>query len=168
MGLTRDMIVDGIVEPGAQASVVRPWLLSHGTLECYDLNATRRFYEEFLGLETVRHAPLGMAVRLGLKFHVICLEVGLALHPANLGNHWGLDVESKEAVDQAYVQALERQQEYGIRQVMRPTTQHGAYSFYMEDLDHNWWEIQFIPDFLHDDLFDFGDLFDAQGKPIGG
>jgi len=29
----------------------------------------------------------------------------------------------------------------------------------MEDLDHNWWEIQHYPGFQNQDLFDFGDRF---------
>jgi hypothetical protein len=37
---------------------------------------------------------------------------------------------------------------------------HGVYSFYLEDLDHNWWEIQYYENgFQHDDFFDFGDRF---------
>ena len=38
--------------------------------------------------------------------------------------------------------------------------QHGVYSFYLVDLDHNWWEIQHCEGlFQDDDLFDFGDRF---------
>ncbi len=166
MGVTRDMVVDGVVEPGERTSVVKPYLMSHGTLECYDLSKTRAFYEEFLGLETVRHAAIGMAVRLGLKFHVICLEVGDTLQPVSLGNHWGLDLDSKEKVDEAHRSAVELKEKFGIREVGTPTNQHGAYSFYLKDLDFNWWEIEYIPDFLHDDLFEFGDLFGANGQPV--
>jgi catechol 2,3-dioxygenase-like lactoylglutathione lyase family enzyme len=168
MGLIREMIPDGVVETKERNSIVKPYLMSHGTLECYNLNETRRFYEEFLGLESVRHAPIAMAVRLGLRFHIICLEVGETLHPVSLGNHWGVDVESKQKVDDAYQMALQHKDKYKIRDIQCPTQQHGAYSFYMEDLDHNWWEIQYIPNFLHDDLFEFGDLFGTDAEPIGG
>lgn len=166
MGL-RELIPDGVVEPKERNSIVKPYLLSHGTLECYNLNETRRFYEEFLGLECVRHAPIGMAVRLGLKFHIICLEVKDTLQPVSLGNHWGVDVESQEKVEEAHRNALAYRQQFKIREIGYPTQQHGAYSFYMQDLDHNWWEIQHIPNFLHDDLFEFGDLFDSAGRPVG-
>jgi catechol 2,3-dioxygenase-like lactoylglutathione lyase family enzyme len=166
MSLIRDLIPDGVVERKDRHSILKPFLLSHGTLECYDLNETRRFYEEFLGLESVRHAPIGMAVRLGLKFHVICLQVGGSLNPVGVGNHWGIDVESREKVDEAYRDALRLKDKYGIREIGQPTDQHGAYSFYMKDLDHNWWEIQYIPNFLHDDLFEFGDVFGSDGRPL--
>jgi hypothetical protein len=32
----------------------------------------------------------------------------------------------------------------------------------MEDLDHNWWEVQYVPGFQHEDLFDFGDRFSME------
>ena len=39
--------------------------LSHGTLESRDLGFSRRFYEEFLGLEVVQTSPISLLVRLG-------------------------------------------------------------------------------------------------------
>ncbi len=146
--------------PPARTSILQPYCLGHGTLECKDLAASRRFYEEFLGLEVVRHALPAMAVRLGMRFHIVCVEVGEQVHPAHLLNHWGLDVATKEAVDEAYQKALDHKDTYGIRQVMPVQNMHGVYSFYMEDLDHNWWEVQYYENgFQHDDYFDFGDRF---------
>ena len=143
-----------------ERSIVKPFCLSHGTLECYDLVATRRFYEEFLGLECVRHGKPAMAVRSAMRFHVICVEVGDQLKPVNLLNHWGVDVATREEVDAAHAAALEHQARYGIRKVLEPQDAHGVYSFYLVDLDHNWWEVQhYANGFQHDDLFDFGDRF---------
>lgn len=159
MAATAELIQDPIVEPNNKQSVIKPYVLSHGTLECYSLKDTRKFYEEFLGLECVRHAKPAMAVRCGLKFHIVCVEVGSAVHPCNVLNHWGVDVQSKEAVDEAHQAALKFKEKYKIRQVLPPVSQHGVYSFYLEDLDHNWWEIQHYSSFQHDDLFDFGDRF---------
>ena len=142
------------------SSVVKPFCLSHGTLECYDLIETRRFYEEFLGLECVRHGKPAMAVRMAMRFHIICVEVGDQLKPVNLLNHWGVDVATRDEVDQAYEGALKHQEKYKIRKVLKPQEAHGVYSFYLVDLDHNWWEIQYYGNgFQHDDLFDFGDRF---------
>jgi len=163
---TREMIQDGIAEPENRNSVVKPYVLSHGTLECYNLKESRKFYEEFLGLECVRHAKPSMLLRCGLKFHVVCVEVGDNVHPRNVLNHWGLDVLSDEDVDAAHRKALELKDKYKIRQVMDPSRQHGVYSFYLEDLDHNWWEVQTSASFIHDDVYDFGDRFDADGEPI--
>ncbi|MBL0421876.1 VOC family protein [Ramlibacter sp. AW1] len=140
-------------------SVVRPEYLSHGTVPSYELAATRRFYEEFLGLECVRHGRSSMAVRCGMRFHVVCLEVGELLRPASVDNHWGLDVDSAERVDEVWRAAHELRHRYGIRTIGELTTQHGVYSFYLEDLDHNWWEVQYYDGTQHDDMFDFGDRF---------
>ncbi len=163
---TRELIQDGIVEPNNAQSIIKPYILSHGTLECRSLQKSRKFYEEFLGLECVRHAVPSMLFRCGLKFHVVCVEVGDNLHPVNLLNHWGLDVLSDEEVDVAYQNALTYKDKYNIRQIHEPTRQHGIYSFYLEDLDHNWWEIQSSAAFIHDDVYDFGDRFDENGQQI--
>jgi len=147
-------------------SIVKPYCLSHGTLECINLTETRKFYEEFLGLECVRHAVPAMAIRLGMRFHVVCVEVGDQVHPTNVLNHWGVDVDSKQAVDKAHADAVANKDKYKIRQVLPVANMHGVYSFYMEDLDHNWWEIQFYENgFQHDDFFDFGDRFGAEVRP---
>ena len=148
------------VEPKARTSVLKPYCISHGTLEVFDLKASRRFYEEFLGLECVRHGKPAMVIRLGMRFHVVCVEVGDQVHPCSLLNHWGIDVASRAEVDEAHANALKYKDKYGIRQVLPQQDMHGVYSFYLEDLDHNWWEVQFYENgFQHDDFFDFGDRF---------
>jgi len=148
------------VDPQPRTSVLQPYCLSHGTLEVFNLKRSRKFYEEFLGLEVVRHGKPAMVLRLGMRFHVVCVEVGDQVHPCSVLNHWGLDVGTREAVDQARAEALKHQAAYGIRQVLPTQDMHGVYSFYLEDLDHNWWEIQhYANGFQHDDFFDFGDRF---------
>lgn len=153
------------VETPARDSIVKPYCLSHGTLECVNLAESRKFYEEFLGLECVRHAMPAMAFRLGMRFHVVCVEVGDQVHPTNVLNHWGIDVGSHEAVDLAHGAAWANKDRFKIRQVLPVQEMHGVYSFYMEDLDHNWWEIQhYANGFQHDDFFDFGDRFSDQER----
>ena len=165
---TREMIQDGIADPKNENAHIKAFVLSHGTMEVYNLKESRKFYEEFLGLECVRHAKPAVVVRLGLKFHIVAVEVGANVHPVNVLNHWGVDVGSKEEVDAAHAKALEHKEKYKIRQVLPVVMQHGVYSFYMEDLDHNWWEIQNTPGFNHDDLFEFGDRFSMEdGAKVG-
>ena len=154
------------VDPEPRDSVIKPYCLGHGTLECYSLTASRRFYEEFLGLECVRHAQPAMSLRLGMRFHVVCVEVGNQIHPCSVLNHWGLDVTSKQEVEDAHAKALQYKDKYKIRQVLEVQDMHGVYSFYLEDLDHNWWEIQYYEGgFSHDDFFDFGDRFAMEPEP---
>jgi catechol 2,3-dioxygenase-like lactoylglutathione lyase family enzyme len=150
-------IKDAVVSTRNDQSVVRGEYLSHGTMECYDLRKSRRFYEEFLGLECVRHVRTAMALRCGLRFHIICLEVGQTLKPVSQKNHWGIDVGSAEEVERIQKAATEMKDHYELRTVTNCVKQHGVYSFYIEDVDHNWWEIQYYDGTQHDDLFDFGD-----------
>ncbi|MFM9970784.1 MAG: VOC family protein [Burkholderiales bacterium] len=152
-------ISEAAFKPENQTSVVKPYVLSHGTMECYDMAESRRFYEEFLGMQCVQHGRRSMAVRCGMKFHIVCLQVGDLLKPCGVYNHWGMDVESREEVDRVHQKALELKDKYKIRQVLNVVDQHGVYSFYIEDLDHNWWEVQHFDGFQHDDMFDFGDRF---------
>ncbi len=157
------------VEPKARNSVLKPYCISHGTLEVFDLKSSRRFYEEFLGLECVRHGKPAMVIRLGMRFHVVCVEVGNQVHPCSLLNHWGIDVASRAEVDEAHANALKYKEKYGIRQVLPQQDMHGVYSFYLEDLDHNWWEVQFYENgFQHDDFFDFGDRFSMEEEGDAG
>ena len=147
-------------------SIVKPRTMSHGTMEVYKLADSRRFYEEFLGLETVRHSPGALAVRCSSSSHVIAIESGEKLRPVHVFNHWGLDLESIEAVNEAHRAAHEYQDKYGIRSIWNPAFQHGIYSFYFEDLDHNWWEYQYYEGDETEDMFDFGDRFSDEGEPL--
>ena len=63
MSQTREKIQDGIADAKTEESIVKPYVMSHGTMECYSLKESRKFYEEFLGLECVRHAKPAMVVR---------------------------------------------------------------------------------------------------------
>lgn len=151
--------IDSSPAQEAHHSVVRPFALTHGTCECYSLKATRKFYEEFLGMECVRHAPPGMVMRCGMKFHIVCLEVGDQVRPCTISNHWGLDVRTKQEVDEAHRKLTELKDHYGVKTIMPVQMQHGVYSFYFEDMNHVWWEIEYYDGSLHDDFFDFGDRY---------
>jgi len=75
--------------------------LSHGTLESRDLAFSRKFYEEFLGLDVVQTSQISLMIRLGGKQ---CIAVVFTKRPTEMGllNHNGLDVETQEQVDEAH------------------------------------------------------------------
>lgn len=138
--------------------VIKSLYLSHGTAECYDLEKSREFYEDFLGLNCVRIAPEGLIFTIGLRFHVVVLSLGTVERPMGIANHWGLQVATKEEVDQAYEKTVALKDKYGIMEILPPTDQSwGAYTFFLQDRDHNWWEIEYYPGNLTDDFFAFGD-----------
>jgi catechol 2,3-dioxygenase-like lactoylglutathione lyase family enzyme len=143
--------------------VVKPTHLSHGTLACRDLAASRRFYEEFLGLEVVRHARPAMMLRLNSSMYVVCVSIGENVPQTHLMNHWGVNVSSREEVDRAHEAAHRLKDAYGIQKIKAVRDFHGAYGFYLQDRDNNWWEIQHEPR-RPDDFFSKGDQFDRADR----
>src|SRR5947209_18360149 len=74
-----------------KTSVIKSKFISHGTLGSTDLDRTRKFYEEFLGLEVVRTSPVSLFVRLGGD-HVYAVVKQKQLKPMDRINHNGVDV----------------------------------------------------------------------------
>jgi catechol-2,3-dioxygenase len=120
-----------------------PIILSHGTITCRSIAASRPFYEEFLGFECVRHTQRGLLLRKGGYCAIVCLEVGDHVKPVDRQHHWGLDLATKEEVDRALALAHELKDKYGLSSISRITEHHGAYSFYFKDLDGNYWEFEY-------------------------
>ena len=56
--------MSGSDEPKRAESHLKPRFLSHGTVECHDLEAARRFYSEFLGLEVRQTSSRSLMLRL--------------------------------------------------------------------------------------------------------
>src|SRR5580704_11821075 len=97
----------------------KPVMLSHGTITCKNLEASRRFYEEFLGVETVQHTERGILLRKGCYLAIVCLEVGDHVKPVDRQHHWGIDLATQEEVDRAYQLANELKDKYGIHNISR-------------------------------------------------
>jgi catechol-2,3-dioxygenase len=114
--------------------------LSHGTLESRDLERSRLFYEECLGIETVRTSPVSLMIRLGGN-NTIAVVQSKKKHDMPLLNHNGLDVESRGEVDECHAVLKAGKDRWGIGRITSPADQHGTYSFYFSDPDDNWWEI---------------------------
>lgn len=152
---------------GAPARLNRPLRLSHGTLECRNLAKSRRFYEEFLGLDCVRHGRRTMLIRSGGYWSIVCVEVGEdKVHPMGLWNHWGIDLPSAEAVMEAHEKAEALKDVYEIDKITRVGMRHGTYQFHFRDRDGNWWEFQHVDENRYDRLFGEGDAFADDGTPL--
>jgi catechol 2,3-dioxygenase-like lactoylglutathione lyase family enzyme len=143
-------------EPKAEPALKLNFL-SHGTLESRDLEATRKFYEEFLGLEVHRTSPISLMARLGGQ-HVYAVVQSKNPGPMSLLNHNGLDVETKSEVDECYRIACEQAEKWGLHKISKPIAQHGTYSFYFWDMDDNCWEILTNPRGGYTWIFEKGDL----------
>ena len=134
--------------------------LSHGTLESRDLAFSRRFYEEFLGLQVVQTSPISLLIRLGGP-NTIAVVYSKQPHSMTLLNHNGLDVRTREEVDAAHRTVCEAAGEWRLTKISKPHLQHGTYSFFFWDADENCWEILTNPKGGYSWLFEQGD---QQGK----
>jgi len=131
--------------------------LSHGTLGSRDLDATRRFYEEFLGLEVVRTSPVSLMIRLGSQ-HVYAVVFTKKKERMPRIYHNGLDVETDAEVDEAWRRCNEEAAKWGLHDITKPIARHGTYSFLFWDADDNAWEILSNPKGGYTWIFDQGDL----------
>jgi catechol 2,3-dioxygenase-like lactoylglutathione lyase family enzyme len=134
--------------------------LSHGTLESRDLVFSRRFYEEFLGLDVVQTSPISLLIRLGGP-NTIAVVYSKHVGEMNLLNNNGLDVPTKEEVDEAHRTVTAQADRWKLQKITKPHLQHGTYSFFFWDADGNCWEILTNPDGGYSWLFEQGD---QQGK----
>ena len=129
--------------------------ISHATLEASDLEKSRKFYEEFLGLEVVEMSPIALCLRLGGNNTVVVVKTAnRSVMP--MINHNGLDVGSTEEVDAAYRTVMEQKDKWGMHKITPPKEQHGSYSFYFWDADENCWEI------LRNSPIGYSNLFQAK------
>lgn len=130
---------------------------SHATLECDDIAFTRKFFDEFLGFETVQMSPASFWARLGGDQIIVVVKSAEPCGEMNFLNHNGLDVSTDAAVDEAYSLVQRDAEQWKIRKVTKPTVVHGTYCFYFWDCDGNAWEILSNPKGGYTWGFELGD-----------
>jgi catechol 2,3-dioxygenase-like lactoylglutathione lyase family enzyme len=115
---------------------------SHATLECRDLPHTRRFFQEFLGFETVQMSKMSFWARLGGEQIIVVVQnANRKEETMPFLNHNGLDVGTEAEVDAAHEVVKRDAEKWGLKKITRPVVQHGTYCFYFWDMDDNAWEI---------------------------
>lgn len=154
-----------------RGALVAPSSLTHlaaGTMVSRDLDAARKLYEQFLGLETVRVSDDRMLLRdrrakflmqQGERdFFVIDVnQVADVEKPQKMLNHWGIAVASQEEVRRIYERAKSEKDEWYIKKIRPITSIHESYGFMFIDGDDNWWEIEHRGTMTNDGLFAKGD-----------
>jgi catechol 2,3-dioxygenase-like lactoylglutathione lyase family enzyme len=124
-------------------SLVPAGPISYVTLECRDVEVSIRFYREFLGLDAERGGPNYFLTRGNGGVNAIVVERGDAVVEQTVMNHHGITLWTDESkIQELHAAAAAHKDAFGIQRIMTLTHQHGSYSFYMEDRDTNWWEIE--------------------------
>ena len=157
----------------AVVPVVKGAMLSRGTLLSRDLIRLARFCESVLGLESVRLPSGKLALRdrrtqgVGEPFWFLEVsEVKEISMQQTILNHWGVTVDSRDEVDNAYKLVTEKSEIFGLTRVTKPGDLHGSYCFYIADADSNWWEIEYrAPGSRYSELEDSVVAERANGKP---
>ena len=154
-------MADQATQPAVETAadpVLKLNFLSHGTLESKNLEKTREFYTDFLGLEVVRTSPVSLLIRLGGPNTIAVVEQKRRTEEMPMLNHNGLDVETQEEVDAAHQTIVAEAEKWGLYRISKPKLQHGTYAFFFWDMDNNCWEILTNPDGGYSWLFEQGDL----------
>lgn len=147
-----------MIEPRI-ASLIANDTLSHGTVECTDMAATRRFFTEFLGLDIHRPVPEAQYVYRGGPWTVVCVCVdGGDAKDQTPDNHFKLAVGSPAEVDAAHAAAVAHATDFGIRKIGDILEIDGRRAFRLQDLNATWWEIVDVDLAHYDALFDAGDV----------
>jgi catechol 2,3-dioxygenase-like lactoylglutathione lyase family enzyme len=166
--------MDAPVADARRAGCLR---LLAGTMVATSLDASRRFYEQFLGFDCVRYAPDRLLIRDAYAkaameagsddFFVIDVqEVTQITNPQRMLHHWGLDVASTAEVDRIHAEAKARKADFGLMKLFPVSQVHGSHNFYCADRDMNWWEIECRLDGLDNEgFFERGDKPVAGGRP---
>jgi catechol 2,3-dioxygenase-like lactoylglutathione lyase family enzyme len=149
-------------EGSQQQPALKLKFLSHGTLESTDLERSRAFYEGFLGLDVIRTSPRSLMLRLGGPTTIAVVKTANKT-ARTVYNHFGLDVTTRDEVDECYRVAVEQKEKWGLNFFAPPRDLHGAYSFYFSDIDDNWWEIQTNPEGGNSWMFKKGKDIDNWG-----
>jgi catechol 2,3-dioxygenase-like lactoylglutathione lyase family enzyme len=119
--------------------------LTHGTIGCAKLEASRRFYREVLGLDVFHPLPSVDPYYIkhpSTPWYIVSLQIPYAdrKYLSRL-QRFTLAVESVAAVYEAHRWLKESGEEVGITELEEIKEASGAVSFLLSDLDKNWWEI---------------------------
>ena len=124
--------------------------LARGTFVTVDLRRFRAFAEDVLELETVEgdaetlFASDRRTGRNGKPFWVLEVrQVESIANPQAMLNHWGITLDTLDAVHQAHARVTAMQERFGLRTIQKVRNMHQSESFYFADADSNWWEFEY-------------------------
>ena len=125
-----------------------PQAMTHGTIECINLDASAKFYREALGLDVITHVPTIRPHDIkhpSTPWYVVSLEIPEKnrKYLTALQRHT-VTVESQSALAEAHKELQARGGEFGITEIEEIKEINEGQSFLISDVDRNWWEIAWL------------------------
>ena len=118
-----------------------PQAFTHGTLQCDDLERSRRFYVEVLGLEIAAGFNTAQYIKHpATPWYLVVLQRSPRQYLAPV-NRFTLQVGSAAEVEQAHREFVSNKQSLGINEVTDIDRADGTVNFIFSDPDKNWWEL---------------------------
>jgi catechol 2,3-dioxygenase-like lactoylglutathione lyase family enzyme len=122
-----------------------PQALTHGTMTCINLEASRRFYKEVLGLDVVTPSPSvkpHYVKHPATPWYIVSLERPPEMRKVLTRlQRYTVAVESAAAVTDAHRWLKECGDELGVTELEEIRESDDSVSFLLSDPDRNWWEI---------------------------
>jgi catechol 2,3-dioxygenase-like lactoylglutathione lyase family enzyme len=124
-----------------------PQAMTHGTMECTDLQTSVKFYKEALGLDVITHVPTIRPHDVkhpATPWYIASLEVPAKnKHYLTPLQRYTVAVESPAALTEAHRELNDRREEFGITSCEAISEVATGQAFLLCDLDRNWWEIAY-------------------------
>jgi catechol 2,3-dioxygenase-like lactoylglutathione lyase family enzyme len=118
-----------------------PQAFTHGTLQCDDIQRSRRFYVEVLGLEIAAGFNIAQYIKHpSTPWYIVVLQRSPRQYLAPV-NRFTLAMGSVAEVEQAHHEFAMNKQAIGITELGDIHRANGRVNFIFSDLDNNWWEL---------------------------
>ncbi len=118
-----------------------PQAFTHGTLQCDDVERSRRFYVEVLGLEIAAGFNTAQYIKHpSTPWYIVVLQRSPRQYLAPV-NRFTLQMAAAAQVEEAHREFAAHGKEIGIADLGKLDSAHGKANFIFSDLDKNWWEL---------------------------
>ncbi len=118
-----------------------PQAFTHGTLQCDDIERSRRFYVEVLGLEIAAGFNTAQYIKHpATPWYLVVLQRSPRQYLAPV-NRFTLQLGTAAEVEQAHREFVSNKKSLGLNEITDIDRADGTVNFIFSDLDKNWWEL---------------------------
>ena len=118
-----------------------PQAFTHGTLQCDDVERSRRFYVEVLGLEIAAGFNTAQYIKHpAAPWYLVVLQRSPRQYLAPV-NRFTLQLGSAAEVEQAHREFVSHKNSLGLNEITDIDRADGTVNFIFSDPDKNWWEL---------------------------